>query len=121
MGTNEITPIFAGQVIERKRGFDLSNSLFVLALIAMVLCEAYVIQGVLLRHVLLNGRVRGNELPYLIWIPAIAGLMVRFDVNRRLKRLEIRPSLAAYFNSWLGGVLLIAYLLIARLAEIIYG
>jgi hypothetical protein len=121
MGTNELTPIFTEQSIERKRGFDLSNSLFLFALVVMVLCEAYVIQGVLSRHVLLNGRVRGKELPYLMWIPAFIGLTVRREIAKRVKRAEIRSSLAAYLNSWLGGVLLIAYLLIARLAEIVFG
>jgi hypothetical protein len=109
------------EVVVRKAGFDLSTSLFVLALLVMALCEAYAIQGVLFRHIAFAGRVRGKELPYLIWIPAFFAIMVRVDIAKRMRRFEIRPSVAAYFNGWLGGVLLIAYLLIARLAEIIYG
>ena len=121
MGNLEVTPMLTEEFVAQKRGLDLSTSLFVLALLAMALCEAYVVQGVLIRHVAFAVRVRGKELPYLIWIPAFAGLMLRIAIGKRVKRSEIRSSVAAYFNTWLGGVLLVSYLIIARLAEIIYG
>jgi hypothetical protein len=107
--------------IKHRAGFDLSTSLIVLSLLAMCLCEAYMIRGVWIRHTPFHGRVRGSELPFLIWVPAFAGLLLRFSIRKRLERGEIRRSLAAYLNTWLGGLLLVAYLLMARLAEIIFS
>jgi hypothetical protein len=109
------------EAIAQKTTFDLSNALFVLAALSMCLCEIYVIRGASFGHAVINGRIRGKELPYLIWIPAFAAFMLRLSVGKKLRRAEIRPSLAAYLNTWMGAVLLVAYLLIARLAEIIYG
>jgi len=105
--------------IRHKAGFDLSTSLFVFSFFAMCLCEAYPIQTIWIRHTLIHGRVRGKELPFLIWVPAMAGLMLRLVIRTRSQRGEIRPSIASFLNTWLGGVLLLAYLLMARLAEII--
>lgn len=107
--------------IKDKAGFELSTSLFVLAVFAMCLCEAYLIQGIWIRHTPIHGRVRGEELPFLIWAPAIAGFMLRLAIRTRSERGEIRPSIASFLNTWLGGVLLVAYLLIARLAEIMFS
>jgi hypothetical protein len=109
------------EAITHKTTYDLSNALFVLAALAMCLCEIYVIRGASFRHAVVNGRIRGKELPYLIWIPAFAGFMMRLSIGKKLRRAEIRPSLAAFFSSSVGAVLLISYLIIARLAEIIYG
>ena len=109
------------EAITQKTTFDLSNTLFVLSTLVMCLSEIYLIRGASFRHAALNGRIRGRELPYLIWIPAFAGFMLRLSIVQKLKRAEIKPSLAAYFNTWVGGVLLISYLIVARLAEIIYS
>jgi hypothetical protein len=107
--------------IKHKAGFDLSNSLFVLSFLAMCLCEAYVIRGVWIAHTPFHGRARGSELPFLIWVPAVAVLMLRLAIGKRMEKAEIRPSLAANLNAWVGGVLLLAYLLMARMAEIIFS
>ena len=107
--------------IKHKAGLDLSTSLFVLSFVAMCLCEAYVIRGVWIAHATFHGKVRGSELPFLIWMPVFAGLMLRLVIRKRMERAEIRPSLAADLNTWVGGVLLLAYLLMARMAEIIFS
>jgi hypothetical protein len=107
--------------IRHKAGFDLSTSLFVFSFFAMCLCEAYLIQAIWISHTPIHGRVRGAELPFLIWVPAMAGLMLRLVIRMRSHRGEIRPSLASFLNTWLGGVLLVAYLLMARLAEIMFS
>jgi hypothetical protein len=107
--------------IKHKAGFDLSTSFFVLSVFAMCLCEAYLIQSIWIRHTLIHGRVRGAELPFLIWMPAAAGFMLRLSIKKRSEKGGIRPSIASFLNTWLGGVLLLAYLLMARLAEIIFS
>lgn len=105
--------------IKHKAGFDLSTSLFLLSFFALCLCEAYLIQTIWIRHTLIHGRVRGKELPFLIWVPALAGFIFQLAIRMRSKRGEIRPSIASFLCTGLGGLLLVSYLLMARLAQII--
>ncbi len=107
--------------IRHKAGFELSTSLFVLSFLAMCLCEAYLIQAIWISHTPIHGRVRGAELPFLIWVPCIAGFALRLAIKMRSDRGEIRSSIASFINTGLGGVLLVSYLLMARLAQIIFS
>jgi hypothetical protein len=107
--------------VRHKAGIDWSTSLFVFSFFAMCLCEAYLIQAIWIRHTLIQGRVRGKELPFLILAPAIAGFILRLAIRIRSEKGEIRQSIASFINTGLGGLLLVSYLLMARLAQIIFS
>lgn len=107
--------------VKHRSAFDMSNALFVSSFLLMCLCEAYIIRGLWFRQGVAHHIVRGTDLPLLIWIPCIAGIALRFAIGRRMKKGEISAFAAVVFNNGIGAVLLLAYLLMARLAEVAFN
>jgi len=100
----------------------MSNALLAGAFLLMCLCEAYMIRGLWFRlpdsH---HHGMRGSDLPFLIWIPSIAGIVLRFAIEKRLKKDEIGALCAVAINNIVGGLLLVSYLLMARLAQVAFN
>jgi hypothetical protein len=107
--------------IEHKPPFDISSALFVVVLILMCLCEMYIIRGLWFRQTPSPHGMRGSDLAFAVWCPGIAGFMLRLAIGKRLKKAKISSHAAALLNTCLGGLLLMAYLLMARFAEIAFS
>jgi hypothetical protein len=100
----------------------MSNALLAGTFLLMCLCEAYMIRGLWFRLATSHHHgMRGSDLPFLIWIPCIAGIVLRFAIGNRQKKGEISASAAVIFNNMIGGLLLVSYLLMARLAEVAFN
>ena len=101
-----------------RASFDLSNTLYIAALICMCLAESFMIRGVLLRSALsLHRRV---DLPLLAWIPALGGFLLLQNVRRQMKEGRLNPVFARNLSSGLALLLLLVYLLITRFAQIAF-
>ncbi len=107
--------------VKHKSAFDMSNALFVSAFLLMCLCEAYIIRALWFRQGAGHHGGRGTDLPFLIWVPCIAGIALRFAIGNRTKKGEISAFAGSVFNNGIGAVLLLAYLLMARLAEVAFN
>ena len=102
--------------IRHRHMHDWSTPLFVIAFLVMCLCETFIVRGLWFR-VLPGAHRRGSDLAFLIWIPYFVGLILRTAIAKRVKKDDISAAVAAQINSGLGGVLLVAYLLMTRLAQ----
>lgn len=100
--------------------FDLSNSLFVASLLCLFLAEAFMIRGLWFRPVPDLHRLHGFDLPFLVWIPAFGSLIFLQAIRKRMREGRISPSLATSISTGLSLLLLIAYLLITRFAQIAF-
>jgi hypothetical protein len=109
------------ETARQKAAFDMSNALFVSSFLLMCLCEAYMIHSPWFRNGAGHHGTRGSDLPFLIWVSCIAGVVLRFAIGNRKKRGEIDAFSAVIFNNSIGAVLLLAYLLMARLAEVAFS
>jgi hypothetical protein len=108
------------QPLARKAGFDVSNILFLAALICVCLTEAFMIRGLWFRTLPPTHKLRGFDLPFLVWIPALGAWSLKQGIHKLFKKGEVSPALAATLTSGLSILLLMTYLLITRLAQIAY-
>jgi hypothetical protein len=106
--------------VRSRVSFDLSNTLFVASLFCMCLAEAFVIHGLWFRRISPSHARRGFDLPFLVWIPAAATLLFLQAIRRQMKEGHITPRVAASLSSGLAFLLLLAYLLITRFAQIAF-
>lgn len=106
--------------IRSKASFDLSNALFVGSLLCMGLAEAFIIRGLWFRSTPSFHRVHGFDLPFLVWIPAVGALLLMREIRKLCRNGEISAALASSLSSGLGILLLMAYLLLSRLAQIAF-
>lgn len=105
----------------RGPGFGISTALFVVAFLLMCVCEAYAITGLWLGQAPTWRGIKGADLPFLLWVPCAAGIALRFAIGKRLKKGEITPSTAGLLNISIGGLLVMAYSLMVRLAEVAFS
>jgi hypothetical protein len=108
------------QPLARKAGFDLSNVLFLASLICVCLTEAFMIRGLWFRVSPPTHTLRGFDLPFLVWIPALGALSLKQGIRKLFKKGEVGSALAVTLTSGLSILLLTTYLLITRLAQIAY-
>jgi hypothetical protein len=103
-----------------KGRFAYSNYLFLASLICLCLDEAFAIRGLWFRSQPAHHALRGFDLPYLVWTPALGASALMFSIRRMTRRGQISPPLAASLNSGVALLLLVAYLLMTRLAQIAF-
>lgn len=103
-----------------KSRFAFSRPLFIASLICLCLNEAFAIQGLWFRTQPPNHPLRGFDLPFLVWTPAFGALVLLLSIRRMTRRGQISPSLAASLSSGIALLLLIASLLMTRLAQIAF-
>ncbi len=103
-----------------RASFDLSNTFFVASLVCMCLTEAFVIRGLRFRSVSASHTHGGFDLPYLVWIPCCAAFLVLQVVRKRMREGQITPKAATTLSSCLAFLLLLAYLIITRFAQIAF-
>ncbi len=108
------------QPLARKAGFDVSNILFLASLICVCLTEAFMIRGLWNKPVSPTHTLRGFDLPFLVWIPALGALSLKQGIRKLFKKGEVSPALAGTLTPGLSILLLMTYLLITRLAQIAY-
>jgi hypothetical protein len=108
------------QPLARKTGFDVSNILFLASLVCVCLTEAFIIRGLWFRPVPPSHTLRGFDLPFLVWIPAMGALSLKQGIRKLFKKGEVSPALAVSLTSGLSILLLMTYLLITRLAQIAF-
>jgi len=100
--------------------FDLSNLLFIASLLCMCLAEAFIIRGVWFVGASAIRPHHRIDLPLLVWTPALGEFMLLRTLRRHTKDGELSPALAVKLSSGLGCLMLIAYLLITRFAQITF-
>ena len=100
--------------------FDLSTTLFVASLLCMFVAEAFMIRGLWFPAGPVFHRIRGFDLPYLVWIPAFGAFLFLKLIRRQTKQGRINPALATSLSTGLALLLLAAYLLITRCAQIAF-
>ena len=101
--------------------WGISTALFVGAFLLMCICEAYTVAGLWFGQVPPWRNMKGADLPFLLWVPCVAGITLRFAIGKRLKKGEITPATASLLNLCIGGLLLMAYSLMVRLAEVAFN
>lgn len=98
----------------------LTTPLFVGAVLCMCVAEAFTIHGVWFRSQPSTHGHHGFDLPFLVWIPALAAFILLAGIRRMVRNQQLSPSLGSSLSSGIGLLLLIAYLLMTRLAQIAF-
>jgi hypothetical protein len=106
--------------LKSRPGFDLSTTLFIASLFCMCLAEAFMIRGLWFRPSPVFHRLRGFDLPFLIWIPAFGVFCFLQIIRRQARQGRINPTLATSFSTGLAVLVLVSYLLITRFAQIAF-
>jgi len=106
--------------VRTRATFDLSTTLFVASLLCMFLAEAFIIRGLWFHPAPLFHRIRGFDLPYLVWIPAFGTFCFLQLIRRQMRDGRINPATASSLSTGLALLLLVAYLLITRFAQIAF-
>jgi len=100
--------------------FDLSATLFVSSLLCMFLAEAFMIRALWFRTAPVFHRLRGFDLPFLVWIPAFGAFLFLLLIRKQTRAGRISPTIASSISTGLALLLLAAYLLITRCAQIAF-
>jgi hypothetical protein len=103
-----------------KGRFAFSRPLFIASLICLCLSEAFAIRGLWFRAQPAHHVLRGFDLPFLVWTPAFGTLVLMLGIRRMTQRGQINPALAAILSSGICLLLLIASLLMTRMAQIAF-
>jgi hypothetical protein len=103
-----------------RSGFDLSNTLFTASMLCMAITEAFIIRGLWYSSVYQLPRHRGFDLPFLVWIPCCAAFLFLQVVRRYTRDGHITPRIATTLSFGITLLLLLAYLLITRFAQIAF-
>lgn len=106
--------------VRPRAAFDLSTTLFIASLLCMFLAEAFMIRGLWFRPSPIFHRLRGSDLPFLVWVPAFGAFCFLQLIRRQTKAGRLNPALATSFSTGLALLLLVAYLLITRFAQIAF-
>ena len=106
--------------VRSRRTFDLSTTIFIASLLCMFLAEAFMIRGLWFRPTPIFHRIRGFDLPFLVWIPAFGAFLFLQLIRKQTKEGRINPALATSLSTGLALLLLAAYLLITRFAQIAF-
>ena len=106
--------------VRSRASFDLSNTFFVASLFCMCVTEGFVIRGLWFRRLVSPRAHGGFDLPFLVWIPIGAAVLFLHVIRRRMREGHITPRVATSLSSCLAFLLLLAYLLITRFAQIAF-
>jgi hypothetical protein len=106
--------------VRTRHTFDLSTTIFIASLLCMFLAEAFIIRGLWFRPAPIFHRIRGFDLPFLVWIPAFGAFLFLQLIRKRTKEGRINPALATSLSTGLALLSLAAYLLITRFAQIAF-
>lgn len=106
--------------VRNRTSFDLSITFFVASLFCMCLTELFVIRGLWFRRSSTPHAHGGFDLPFLVWIPGGIAFFFLLVIRRRMREGLITPGVATTLSSGLAFLLLLAYLLIARFAQIAF-
>ena len=106
--------------VRSRPGFDVSIILFVASLLCMFLAEAFMIRGLWFRAAPVFHRIRGFDLPFLVWIPAFGAFLFWLLIRKQTRAGRISPAVASSISTGLALLLLTAYLLITRCAQIAF-
>jgi hypothetical protein len=112
-------PLAAAPVGSKSR-FALSTPMFTASLVCLCLDEAFAIHGLWFRSQPASHRLRGFDLPFLMWIPALVAFLLVLSIRRMARSGKINASLAESLSSGVALLLLISYLLLTRLAQIAF-
>ena len=100
--------------------YALTRPLFAGSLLCMFLAEAFAIRGLWFRSQPSAHPHRGLDVLFLAWIPAFAAFLLLVGIRRLVRNHQLSASLASALSSGIGLLLLIAYLLISRLAQLAF-
>ena len=103
-----------------RANFNLSNTLLVASLLCLCLAEAFVIRHLWLSPATTLHRHRGFDLPFLIWIPLFCAFLFLQAIRRRSRDGHISPPVATNLSSGVALLILVAYLIITRFAQIAF-
>lgn len=103
-----------------KGRFAFSTLLFLASLICLCIDEAFAIRGLWHRSQPGYHALRGFDLPFLVWTLALGAFLLMLNIRRMTRRGEISPSTAASLDSGIALLLLVAHLLMTRLAQIAF-
>lgn len=106
--------------VRSRRTFDLSTTIFIASLLCLFLTEAFMVRGLWFHPTPVFHRIRGFDLPFLVWIPAFGAFLVLQLIRKLTKEGRINPALATSLSTGLTLPLLAAYLLITRFAQITF-
>lgn len=106
--------------VKTRSAFDLSATAFVASLLCMFLAEAFMIRSLWFNPDPGFHRIRGFDLPFLVWIPAFGAFLFLLLIRKQMRQGRINPALATSLSTGLALLLLAAYLLITRFAEIAF-
>ena len=104
--------------VRARSTFDLSKTLFVASLLCMFLAEAFMIRGLWFRTAPIFHRTRGYDLPFLAWIPAFGAYLFLLLIRKQTRDGRLSPAIASSLSTGLALLILAAYLLITRCAQI---
>ncbi|MGC1424280.1 MAG: hypothetical protein WA815_18140, partial [Terracidiphilus sp.] len=65
-------------------------------------------------------RTRGYDLPFLAWIPAFGAYLFLLLIRKQTRDGRLSPAIASSLSTGLALLILVAYLLITRCAQIAY-
>lgn len=100
--------------------FAFSTPLFVGSVVCLCLAEAFAIRGLWFRAHAASRPIHGFDLPILMWTPAVGAFILLQSIRRIMRKGLVSPPLAAGLSTGVALVLLIAYLLMTRLAQIAF-
>jgi hypothetical protein len=86
----------------------------------MFVAEAFMIRGLWFPVAPVFHRIRGFDLPYLVWIPAFGAFLFLLLIRKQTRAGRISPVIASSLSTGLAMLLLSAYLLITRCAQIAF-
>jgi len=105
--------------VRSRVSFDLSNVVFIASLLCMCLAEAFIIRGLWFSPTTPPHHHR-FDLPLLVWTPALGEFFLLQTLRKHMKEGCVSPAIAAKLSTELACLLLVAYLLIARFAQITF-
>lgn len=111
---------FAAAPLASRSRFALSRPLAIASLACLCLDEAFAIRGLWFSPQPMHHHQRGFDLPFLVWIPALVGFVLIRAIRRMAQRGQIKISVAENISSGVSLLLLCAYLLMTRLAQIVF-
>ena len=103
-----------------RSAFNLSTTLFAASLVCMFLAEAFMIRRLWFKPAQTGHPPRGFDLPFLVWIPSLFAFILLQILRRQTREGRINPALADSLCTGLTFLLLAAYLLITRFAQIAF-
>lgn len=106
--------------VRTRADFRLSNTFVIASLFCLGLTEAFMIRRLWLRPVTTVHAHRGFDLPFLVWIPLFCAYFFLQVIRRRSGEGQISPQVATSLSSGVALLVLIAYLIITRFAQITF-